>query len=372
MQARSSTPSGSVGQRVASELSPRTRMGPEVRGATSSTLPLERFHRALIHNRFRERVQEPVVTKTSSRCPPARQARDSQLGYGSAAEVAADLRASTNPGGGPAADWGQSTMTFEQLEVRPELIAALAKQGITEPTAIQIQRQCTDLTQNTGWPIRVLLLIGGTSIERQIDKLKMKPHLVVGSPGRILELITMGRLKTPAIRWIVIDEADRLMVTESLPAIRAIIAAAPRARQLIFASATEQPASEEAIATLAPDRVMLQAGAVAVNENIEHFYLVCELRDEPETLRKLLHALHPERAMVFVHRNERAENLSAKLAHHHIEVADLHGAADKRDRKQAMDDFRGGRVRVLVASDVGARGLDIKGSSGNRVGAFTA
>jgi superfamily II DNA/RNA helicase len=88
---------------------------------------------------------------------------------------------------------------------------------------------------------------------------------------------------------------------------------------------------------------------------------VCEERDKATVLRRLLHALRPERALVFVHRNETAEIVSAKLAHHGIPVANLHAAADKRDRKQAMDDFRSGRVPVLIASDVGARGLDITG-----------
>jgi superfamily II DNA/RNA helicase len=308
-------------------------------------------------------------------------------------------------------------MTFSELGLQSELIAGLARQQITEPTpiqiaalpvllagkdaylnaetgtgktlayllpifcrldaeqqatqivivapthelAIQIQRQCCDLAQNAGWPIRSLLLIGCTSMDRQIDKLKRKPHIVVGSPGRILELISMGKLKTNGVRGVVIDEADRLLVHESLPAIRAIIRAAPSRRQLIFASATEQRESAEAIATLAPDLVTLRAGAAPVNENIEHLYLVCEARDKPEVLRKLLHALHPERAMVFVHRNETAEIVAGKLAHHQIPVADLHAAADKRDRKQAMDHFRSAQVRVLIASDVAARGLDIRG-----------
>jgi ATP-dependent RNA helicase DeaD len=310
-------------------------------------------------------------------------------------------------------------MTFTELGVPPELVVALAKQQITEPTpiqlsalpvllagkdaylnaetgtgktlayllpifcrldvapqapqvvivapthelSIQIQRQCCDLAQNAGWPIRSLLLIGGTSMDRQIEKLKKKPHLVVGSPGRILELITVGKLKASGIKTVVIDEADRLLVSETLPAIRAILRAAPRGRQLIFASATEQLESAEAIAALAPDLLMLQAGAAPVNENIEHLYVVCEARDKPEVLRKLLHALQPERAIVFVHRNEMAENIAAMLAHHKIPAAELHATGDKRDRKQAMDDFRSAHVRVLVASDVAARGLDIKGVS---------
>ena len=308
-------------------------------------------------------------------------------------------------------------MTFSDIGVRPELISALAKQKIVEPTpiqavaypvlldgkdaylnaetgtgktlayllplfcrmdpklaatqlvivapthelALQIQRQCCDLAQNAGRAIRALLLIGGTSMERQIDKLKRKPHIVVGSPGRIRELIGLGKLKGHTIRSIVIDEADRLLAAESQPDIAAIVKAAPRDRQMIFASATEQPESAGAIAKLAPGVVMLQTGATPVNPNIEHFYLVCEERDKPDVLRKLLHAIRPERTMVFVHRNETAEEVAAKLAYHHIPVADLHGAFDKSERKKAMDDFRSGQARVLIASDLGARGLDIRG-----------
>ena len=310
-------------------------------------------------------------------------------------------------------------MTFAELDVGPDLVTALAKQEITEPTAIQlaalpvllagkdaylnaetgtgktlayllpifrrldvaraetqavviapthelaiqIQRQSIDLGVNAGWPVRTLLLIGGTPMDRQIEKLKKKPHIVVGSPGRIRELIALGKVKTKGVKTIVIDEADQLLIKDSLPTIRAIIEASPRGRQLIFASATEQPESAQAITKLAPELVMLQAGAAPVNENIEHFYIVCEERDKPEVLRKLVHALEPERAMVFVHRNETAERVAAKLAHHKIRAADLHAAAEKRDRKQAMDDFRSGEVRVLIASDIGSRGLDIKGVS---------
>ena len=308
-------------------------------------------------------------------------------------------------------------MTFAELAVPPDLVAALAKQAITEPTAIQIaalpvllagqdaylnaetgtgktlayllpifcrldvtlaatqavivapthelaiqiQRQCCDLAQHAGWPVRALLLIGGTSTERQVDKLKKHPHIVVGSPGRIRELIDLRKLKAQAVRTVVIDEADRLLAAEGLPAIQAILAATPRGRQLIFASATDAQSCAATLATLAPGLVTLRTGAAPVNENIEHLYLVCEERDKPTMLRKLLHALLPERAMVFVHRAETAREVAAKLAHHKILAADLHASLEKRDRKRAMDDFRRAAVRVLIASDVAARGLDIKG-----------
>lgn len=308
-------------------------------------------------------------------------------------------------------------MTFTELQLAPALITALERQQITDPTpiqsaalpvllagrdaylhaetgtgktlayllpifsrldtaqaatqavviapthelALQIHRQSCDLAQNAGWPVRSLLLIGGTSTERQIDKLKKKPHLVVGSPGRIAELLAKGKLKAQHVRSIVIDEADRLLSEESLLAVRAIIQAAPRTRQLIFASATLERDSTAIVTELAPELVMLQAGAAAVNENIEHLYLICEERDKTDELRKLLHALAPERAIVFVHRNDIAGRIALKLEHHHIPAADLNAALDKEDRKHAMDGFRKAEIRVLIASDIAARGLDIKG-----------
>lgn len=307
--------------------------------------------------------------------------------------------------------------TFPELGIHPDLLTALSKQSIQEPTpiqaaaipellqgksaylqgetgtgktlayllplyskidpklanaqvmviapthelAIQIQRECTNLSQLSGLPIRVVLLIGGTPRERQLEKLKKKPHVVIGSPGRIRELIEDGKLKTHYVRAIVVDEADRVLSSESLDDVKAIAKSTLRDRIFVFVSATERAEAAEAIASLAPEIARIKTGAAPVNSNIEHLYLVCEERDKPELVRKLIHAMKPDRAMVFVHKNETAEILASKLAHHKMRVADLHGAHDKEDRKKAMDSIRSGKVDVLIASDVAARGLDIKG-----------
>jgi superfamily II DNA/RNA helicase len=308
-------------------------------------------------------------------------------------------------------------MTFTELGISPALVAGLEKEAITKPTpiqaealplllagknaylnsetgtgktlayllplfcrldpaleapqvlvlapthelAIQIQHQVSALAQNAGLPVRSVLLIGGTVLSRQLEKLKKKPHFVIGSPGRIRDLIGMHKLKVQAIKSIVIDEADRLLGDETLDMVRVIIRHTPRERQMIFASATEHPACSREAKALAPGLEVLRAGAGGVNRDIEHLYLVCEERDKPELLRKLVFTLNPARAMVFVHRNARAEEVAGKLAYHKIAVADLHGAYDKSERKKAMDDFRSGRVTVMIASDLAARGLDIKG-----------
>lgn len=231
----------------------------------------------------------------------------------------------------------------------------------THELAIQIHRQSCDLAQHAGRAIRSVLLIGGTATDRQIEKLKAKPHVVVGSPGRIVELIQRGKLKTAHLRSIVIDEADRLLSDESLTWIQKIVGAAPPARQLVFASATIEAQTEHVMTALSPDVLLLAPGAAAVNENIEHLYIVCEERDKPDVLRKLLHAFDLPRSIVFVHRNDVAERVASKLAHHKLAVADLNAALDKLDRKRAMDGIRSGAIRIMIASDVAARGLNIVG-----------
>lgn len=308
-------------------------------------------------------------------------------------------------------------MDFHELGIADELVAALLKRNITEPTpiqvaaypvlrdgrsayltaetgtgktfayllplfarmdrkleatqvaivapthelAIQIQREAAELAQLAGYPLRVLLLIGGTAMGRQLEKLKKKPHIVVGSPGRVADLITMGKLKTHQLKALVIDEADRLMEAETLDALKAIIKASPQKRQLVFASATERPEATAVIATFDPNVEPIRAAAQAVSPTIEHFYLVCEKRDKPDLVRKLFHACKPDRAMVFVHTVETAEVVTLKLDHHHVPVVNLHSVATRDERKQAMDAFRAGDAKVMICSDVAARGLDLKG-----------
>lgn len=306
-------------------------------------------------------------------------------------------------------------MTFNDLQLPPDLVAALSKQQISDPTpiqsaalpvllagkdaylnaetgtgktlayllplmtrinpalaatqvlivapthelAIQIHRQSCELAQNANRPIRSVLLIGGTATTRQIEKLKSKPHVVVGSPGRIVELIERGKLKTTQLRALVIDEADRLLQDESLKWIQKLVGCAPPGRQLIFASATIEPQTREVLTTLSPEAVTLSPSPSAVNENIQHLYLICEEREKPDILRSLLHALQLPRSIVFVHRNEVAARIAAKLTHHKLAVADLSASLDKLDRKDAMDGIRSGAINIMIASDVAARGLDI-------------
>jgi superfamily II DNA/RNA helicase len=231
----------------------------------------------------------------------------------------------------------------------------------THELAMQIHKVACDLAQHFGRDIRSAAFIGGAAIDRQIERLKKKPQIVVGTPGRILELLERGKLKLAEIKTLVIDEADRLLADNSLEMVQKIIRACPSRRQFVFVSATEQPLSKEEMERLSPTLVRLHALDVVVNPNIDHFYVVVDQRDKMDTVRKLIHATKTKKAIIFTHRNEAAEDLALRLEHHKVAVADLHSTHEKEVRKQAMQNFRSGKATVMIASDVGARGLDIPG-----------
>lgn len=231
----------------------------------------------------------------------------------------------------------------------------------THELASQIHQQALRLAQNSGLSIKSLLLIGGASTKRQVEKLKKKPQLVVGSAGRILELIRTKKLKVPRVGTVVVDEADRMLCGESARTVQDVLQTLPVKPQLIFVSATVQQESLSLANDWVPDLEHLSAAANQINNSIQHLYFTIEERSKADLLRKLIRAIDPERALVFVHRNKDAELVASKMEHYGIPAANLHGAHGKLARKKALDDIRSGKVSILIASDIAARGLDIRG-----------
>ncbi len=244
-----------------------------------------------------------------------------------------------------------------------ELEAAALQMIVIAPThelAVQVHNQIQQLAQHSDLAIRSQLLIGETPLKRQIEKLKKKPQVVVGSPGRVLDLIKARKLKVHNVKSIVIDEIDRLLVGETLETIKAIVKSTLKERQLIFVSATDQKEFLREATSLAANLVKINAKAQQINPDIKHLYVVEEERKKIDLLRKLISAIKPERAIVFVHKNERVDVLTEKLEHHKLKVSQIHKECTKLERKKALDDFRSGRSTVLISSDISSRGLDIK------------
>lgn len=229
----------------------------------------------------------------------------------------------------------------------------------TQELAMQILREAERYGEHRG--IRAMGLIGGAAIKRQIDKLREHPQLVVGTPGRIRELIGLRKLKMHEVSTIVIDEADQMFQLSGAGEVTKIVSSALRTRQLVMLSATIGPETRALAAREMknPAEVGIDPGVMTAR-GLEHHYVVAEERNKIDMLRRVLRHYNPERAIVFVNATEDIAEVQAKLEHLGLTAAALYGDADKVTRSHVLSRFRDGKFRVLVASDVAARGLDIE------------
>jgi len=233
----------------------------------------------------------------------------------------------------------------------------------THELASQIQHQLLRIKPNADgkFEFRSQLLIGSAAIKRQIERLKKKPHIVIGSIGRILELIKKKKLKVHTVKSLVIDEADKILMSESLSMIDKISRSLVKDCRKIFVSATNQRRSNSIAAEMSSRMIEVHTNTNQVIDNIEHIYFNVHENEKPELLRKIIRACGTERAIVFTHRNETARQIAEKLAEHKISVGEIHGGRDKLSRVKTINQFRKGEINILVASDMVARGLDVKG-----------
>lgn len=250
---------------------------------------------------------------------------------------------------------------FEKIRESPNDIRAIIL-APTHELVIQIQRQIERLAKNSGLVISSTPLIGAANILRQIDKLKKKPQIMVGSPGRILELIEKKKIKAHTIKMIVLDEADRLMDRHNEITVMDIIKRLPKEKQMIIASASmPQNVIERTGAMMNNPIQILSVDDQSIPESITHIRLIAEQRNKIDLLKKLLKKLNPPKAIIFVNTVDMIENLTGKLKFHDIKTESIHGTIQKLDRKKVMTDFQSGKLKVLIASDLAARGLQMDG-----------
>lgn len=215
-------------------------------------------------------------------------------------------------------------------------------------------------TWTTGSDINVTSLIGGANVKRQLDKLKKKPQLVVGTPGRVLELIKQKKLKMHQVETLVLDEADQLFVPEHKSSIATIIKSTMLDRQLLLFSATLSPAFVQEAETWMKEPVHVQIDRDdAGTPPVKHGYIVCEGRDKPDVLRKIARN-HGMQALVFVRDIGNLTVMAEKLEYRGLAVAMLHSDVKKQEREKAIRSFTKEDVQLIMATDVAARGLDLK------------
>jgi ATP-dependent RNA helicase DeaD len=228
--------------------------------------------------------------------------------------------------------------------------------------ALQVEQQIKLLASNSQVPITSTNIIGQVNIKRQIEKLKEKPHIIVGSTGRILELIKLRKINTQTVKTIVIDEADRLLDKDNYASVKDVINTTMKSRQLmLFTASLNQATIDLAKQIMNNPEIIQVSGKQKVSTTIEHqYFVVDDQRDKIDLLRKLMASIKPEKALIFQNKSDLIEILTNKLQYHHLNAFALYGNASKDDRRTALQGFRSGKIQILVASDIAARGLDIE------------
>ena len=228
----------------------------------------------------------------------------------------------------------------------------------TYELAMQIAGEARQLNADASLGLKIQGLIGGANIARQIDKLKEKPQLIVGSAGRILELAHKGKLKLGGIRFLVLDEFDRLLDDQNAESTADVVKLLPAERQVAMVSATAPKKARDRASFLGSPveiRVEQDAGLAAC----EHYFVTVPFREKIERLRKLTRTLPIKRGLVFINKTFAAEQTLAKLRYEGLRVESLLGRDGKQARQSAIADFKKGTAQLLLSTDLAARGLDI-------------
>ncbi len=217
--------------------------------------------------------------------------------------------------------------------------------------ASQINSACKSVTKH-----KSALMIGGAPLKRQIETLKEKPEIIIGTAARLVELIHLKKLKVDGLMSAVFDETDRLVKKESLEDTSAFRNLLPAGTQIIACTAT---ISKQTKIFFADAKNVVLPPEDVLRKRITHWAIYAETRDKIETLRKLLSAENPTKALIFTSRADQVENIYNKLTYKKVACAALHAKTDKQKRKAAIDRFRSGKEKILITSDLAARGLDI-------------
>lgn len=204
------------------------------------------------------------------------------------------------------------------------------------------------------------LIVGGVNIDRQIRELRRRPHFIIGTPGRLKDLINRRELQLKNMTTLVLDEADRMLDMGFLPDIRNIVNEMPRERQTLFFSATITPEISALVSDFLNDPVSVSVRTAETTDHVEQD--VIEARDKMHKLELLTDMLQLDgydKVVVFGETKFGVQRLSDHLVKSGIPSVAIHGNKNQSQRQRALDQFKQNRARVLVATDVAARGLDI-------------
>src|SRR4051794_11094974 len=208
------------------------------------------------------------------------------------------------------------------------------------------------------------LLIGGESFGDQLKKLDRGVDVLIATPGRMLDLFERGKILLSDVRILVIDEADRMLDMGFIPDVERIVGFLPRTRQTLFFSATMPPEIRRLADAFLKDPVGISVAPPASPAAlVEQSLIVVAPEDKRDTLRHLIASEDVKNALIFCNRKRDVDILQRSLSRHGLDAAALHGDMPQPKRTETLERFKNNEIRLLVASDVAARGLDIQGLS---------
>ncbi len=204
------------------------------------------------------------------------------------------------------------------------------------------------------------LLIGGESMGEQEKKLDRGVDVLIATPGRLMDLFDRGKILMNDVRTLVIDEADRMLDMGFIPDVERIVSLLPKIRQTLFFSATMAPEIRRlADAFLSNPKEISVAPPASPAKTVEQFMAVVDPMDKRETLRRLIRSEDVRSAIIFCNRKRDVDILFKSLQKHGFDAAALHGDLAQSKRTETLEAFKRNEIRLLVASDVAARGLDV-------------
>jgi len=267
-----------------------------------------------------------------------------------------DILATAPTGSGKSAAFGlpliQTLLPLSRGKTRALILAP------TRELAEQISIHLTTLAKHT--PVRVAPVYGGVGMGKQIEAFRRGVDIIVATPGRLQDIFDRGEARLKDVELLVLDEADRMLDMGFLPAVRRILKNIPQKRQTLFFSATlaGQAGVLARELLLDPVRIDIERPVAQVDAIAQAVYAV-EQHKKTDLLMELLKDNSIFSAIVFTRTKARAERLAAALERRNVAAERIHGDRSQSQRARALDSFKKGKYRVLVATDVASRGIDI-------------
>ena len=229
----------------------------------------------------------------------------------------------------------------------------------TRELAQQIEQELVSVTREA--QVSCITCIGGERIGSQIRRLKVRSQFIIGTPGRLIDLIEKNKLKLGGIRTVVLDEADRMLDMGFINDIKFLMTHITKSRQTLCFSATMSQKIQSLINDFLKDPITISVKTTETPENIEQDVVRTRNLNKVDVLQDLLENNEFKKVLVFGRTKRGVENLSRTLTKRGLKSESIHGNKTQSQRKRALLNFKNSRVQVLVATDVAARGLHIRG-----------